>query len=152
MCIRDRYYINVAINSVLNNLLLGAILAIAVLAIFLRSIRPTVIIAFSIPIALLFALTLMYFSGVTINMISLAGLAMGVGMLVDNSIVVIENIFRLRSEGKSAATAAVVGAKQVTGAIAASTLTTVCVFLPVLFTQGLTRQIFACLLYTSRCV
>ena len=137
------YYINVAINSVLNNLLLGAILAIAVLAIFLRSIRPTVIIAFSIPISLLFALTLMYFSGVTINMISLAGLAMGVGMLVDNSIVVIENIFRLRSEGKSAATAAVVGAKQVTGAIAASTLTTVCVFLPVLFTQGLTRQIFA---------
>ncbi|MBS1347940.1 MAG: MMPL family transporter [Firmicutes bacterium] len=137
------YYIHVAINSVLNNLLLGAILAIIILAIFLRSIRPTLIIAFSIPISLLFALTLMYFSGVTINMISLAGLALGVGMLVDNSIVVIENIFRLRAEGKSAATAAVMGAKQVTGAIAASTLTTVCVFLPVLFTHGITRQIFA---------
>ncbi len=137
------YYIHVAINSVLNNLLLGAILAIVILAIFLRSIRPTLIIAFSIPISLLFALTLMYFSGVTINMISLAGLALGVGMLVDNSIVVIENIFRLRAEGKSAATAAVLGAKQVTGAIAASTLTTVCVFLPVLFTHGITRQIFA---------
>ena len=99
-------------------------------------------VAFSIPISLMFAVVLMYFSGVTLNMISLSGLALGVGMLVDNSIVVVENIYRLRSQGVPAAKAAVRGAKQVSGAIAASTLTTVCVFLPIVFTDGLTRQLF----------
>ena len=84
----------------------------------------------------------MYFSGVTLNIISLSGLALGVGMLVDNSIVVIENIFRLRNEGVSIKKAAVDGAKEVTGAIIASTLTTVSVFLPIVFTQGITRQLF----------
>ena len=92
--------------------------------------------------SLLFAVALMYFSGVTLNIISLAGLALGVGMLVDNSIVVIENIYRLRGEGMSAAQAAVRGAAQVAGAIAASTLTTVCVFLPIVFTQGISRELF----------
>ncbi len=92
-------YINMIINSVLANLVYGGITALIVLAVFLKSVRPTVIIAFSIPLSLLFAIVLMYFSGVTLNMISLAGLALAVGMLVDNSIVVIENIYRLRSMG-----------------------------------------------------
>ncbi len=135
-------YIDIVINSVLNNLILGGILAIVILLVFLRDIKPTFIIAMSIPVSLLFAIGLMYFSGVTMNVISLAGLALGVGMLVDNSIVVIENIYRLRSEGMSSAKAAVYGAAQVSGAIFASTLTTICVFLPIVFTQGISRQLF----------
>ncbi len=135
-------YIDIIINSVLQNLIFGGILAIIVLILFLRSLKPTIIIAFSIPISLLFAITLMYFTDVTLNMISLSGLALGVGMLVDNSIVVIENIYRMRHLGVPARTAAIDGAKQVAGAIAASTLTTVCVFLPIVFTEGISRQLF----------
>ena len=135
-------YIDFIISSVLNNLIYGGILAILVLLLFLKSIKPTIVIAFSIPISLLFAIVLMYFSGVTLNIISLSGLALGVGMLVDNSIVVIENIYRLRNKGVGKYKAAVYGARQVSGAIFASTLTTICVFLPILFTDGLTRQLF----------
>lgn len=135
-------YIDIIVGSVLNNLILGGILAVIILYIFLRDLKPTIIVALSIPISLLFALALMYFSGVTMNIISLSGLALGVGMLVDNSIVVIENIYRLKGEGMSAARAAVQGAKQVAGAIAASTLTTICVFLPIVFTKGISRQLF----------
>ncbi len=135
-------YIDIIIQSVLSNLIYGAILAIIVLAIFLRNIKPTIVVAFSIPISVLVAVVLMYFSGVTLNLISLSGLALGVGMLVDNSIVVIENIYRLRSKGIPAARAAVMGAKQVAGAIAASTLTTICVFFPIVFTKGLVRELF----------
>lgn len=136
-------YIDLVIRSVLQNLLFGALLATAILLLFLRDLRPTVIVAFSIPISLLFAVVLMYFTGVTLNIISLSGLVLGVGMLVDNSIVAIENIYRLRQLGYNAATAAVHGCRQIAGAITASTLTTVCVFVPILFTGGLTRQIFA---------
>lgn len=136
-------YIDLVIRSVLQNLLFGALLATAILLLFLRDLRPTVIVAFSIPISLLFAVVLMYFTGVTLNIISLSGLALGVGMLVDNSIVAIENIYRLHQLGYNAATAAVHGCRQIAGAITASTLTTVCVFVPILFTGGLTRQIFA---------
>lgn len=135
-------YINLVIDSVLQNLLYGGILAILVLIFFLKSVKPTFIIACSIPISLMVAITLMYFSGITLNIISLSGLALGVGMLVDNSIVVIENIYRLRNLGMSKAQAAVQGAKQVAGAITASTLTTICVFLPIVFTDGMTRQLF----------
>lgn len=135
-------YIKMTVNTVLSNLGWGALLAILVLALFLKDLRPTGVVAFSIPISLMFAVVLMYFSGVTLNMISLSGLALGVGMLVDNSIVVMENIYRLRGEGMPTAKAAVKGAGQVAGAIAASTLTTVCVFLPIVFTQGITRQLF----------
>lgn len=135
-------YINIIIESVLENLVMGGVLAVIILLLFLRSIRPTVVVALSIPISLTFALVLMYFSGVTLNIISLSGLALGVGMLVDNSIVVIENTYRLRAEGMSAAQAAIHGAGQVAGAILASTLTTVCVFLPIVFTEGMTRQLF----------
>lgn len=135
-------YIQMTVDSVLSNLGWGAVLAVLVLALFLKDLRPTLVVAFSIPISLMFAVVLMYFSGVTLNMISLSGLALGVGMLVDNSIVVVENVYRLRGLGLPAAKAAVQGAKQVSGAIAASTLTTVCVFLPIVFTDGLTRQLF----------
>lgn len=135
-------YIKMIVDSVLSNLAWGGALAVLVLALFLKSMRPTLVVAFSIPISLMFAIVLMYFSGVTLNIISLSGLALGVGMLVDNSIVVIENIYRLRGQGMPAAKAAVQGAGQVAGAIAASTLTTVCVFLPIVFTEGLTRQLF----------
>lgn len=135
-------YIDLVANSVLSNLMYGAVLAILILLCFLKDIRPTGIIAVSIPVSVVFAIVLMYFSGVTLNVISLSGLALGVGMLVDNSIVVIENIYRLRKEGYSVKEAAITGANQVVGAITASTLTTVCVFLPIVFTSGITRQLF----------
>lgn len=135
-------YIDIIINSVLQNLLMGAVLAIIILYLFLRDIKPTLIVALSIPISVIFALVLMYISGVTLNMISLSGLAIGVGMLVDNSVVVIENIYRLRNLGVPPVKAALNGAKQVAGAIASSTLTTICVFFPIVFIEGLTRQIF----------
>lgn len=135
-------YIDMVVSSVLQNMLFGAALAVIVLLLFLKSIRPTIVIAFSIPISIMTALVLMYFSGISLNIISLSGLALGIGMLVDNSIVVIENIFRLRNQGMSARKAAVEGARQVSGAIAASTLTTICVFAPIIFTEGITRQLF----------
>ncbi|MGN0983354.1 MAG: efflux RND transporter permease subunit [Gemmiger sp.] len=134
-------YIRLIIRNVLSNLLWGAALAVIVLALFLKDLRPTLVVAVSIPLSVLFAIVLMYFTGITLNMISLSGLALGIGMLVDNSIVVIENIYRLRSRGVPAPRAAVQGARQVAGAIAASTLTTICVFLPVVFTDGLTRTL-----------
>lgn len=136
-------YIRLVISSVLQNIVLGALLAVVILFLFLRDVRPTLIISCSIPISITFAIVLMYFSGVTMNVISMAGLAVGVGMLVDNSIVVIENTYRLRMNGMGAVKAAVVGAKQMAGAITASTLTTVCVFFPIVFVEGLTRQLFA---------
>lgn len=136
-------YIYLIVNSVLQNLLFGAVLAIIILLFFLKDIKPTIIIACSIPLSVVFAIVLMYFSGVTLNIISLSGLAVGVGMLVDNSVVVIENIYRLRNKGVSSIKAAVSGAAQVAGAITASTLTTVCVFLPIVFITGITRQLFS---------
>lgn len=142
-------YIDMVVNSVVQNLLVGAFLAIIILFFFLKDIRPTLIVACSIPLSVVAAIVLMYFSNVTLNVISLSGLALGVGMLVDNSIVVIENIFRMRQEeGVSVKKAAIEGAKQVAGAITASTLTTVCVFAPIIFTEGLTRQLFVDLALT----
>ncbi len=135
-------YIDLIINNVLQNLLMGAGLAIIILLLFLRDIKPTVIVAVSIPVSVVFAIVLMYFSGITLNMLSLSGLAIGVGMLVDNSVVVIENTYRLRHLGYSPIQAALNGARQVAGAIFASTLTTVCVFLPIVFVEGITRQLF----------
>ena len=141
-------YIHLIVDNILNSLLLGALFAIIVLFLFLRDLRPTFITLCAIPISVIFAVVLMYFSGVTINMISLSGLAVAVGMLVDNSIVVIENIYRLRAKGASAAKAAVAGAAQVAGAVTSSTLTTVCVFLPIVFVEGITRQLFTDLALT----
>lgn len=135
-------YIDFVVFNMGQNLIIGGLLAILILLIFLRDLKPTIVMAFSIPISLLAALVLMYFNNVTLNLLSMGGLALGVGMLVDNSIVVMENIYRMRHEGKSAKEAAVKGASQVSGAIIASTLTTVSVFLPIVFTSGLTRQLF----------
>ena len=135
-------YIDFIMDSIINNILFGAVLAVLILILFLKDWRPTAVVACSIPISLITAVVCMYFSGITLNVISLSGLALGVGMLVDNSIVVIENIYRMRSEGYSAKEAAVKGAGEVAGAIIASTLTTVCVFLPIVFTEGITRQLF----------
>lgn len=135
-------YIDMIVDNVMQNMIIGAILAILILILFLKDIRPTLVIACSIPLSVVFAVVLMYFTGITLNVISMSGLALGIGMLVDNSIVVIENIYRLRNEGLSVRKAAVQGASQVTGAIIASTLTTVCVFAPIIFTEGITRQLF----------
>ena len=141
-------YIYMVVEAILNNLFLGALFSVLILFLFLKDIRPTFITLCSIPISVIFAIVLMYFSGVTLNMISLSGLAIAVGMLVDNSIVVIENIYRLRDKGATAIQAAVSGAKQVVGAVTASTLTTVCVFVPIVFVEGITRQLFTDLALT----
>ncbi len=135
-------YVQIMIDAIIQNLLFGGALAVLILYIFLRKIRPTIIVGASIAISVITAFVLMYFSGVTLNLISMGGLALGVGMLVENSIVVIENIFRKKAEGMDAKYAAIEGAKQVSGAIFSSTLTTVIVFVPILFTGGITRQLF----------
>ena len=137
-------YINLIIDSVLSNLLYGGILAIAILLLFLMDWRPTLIVAISIPTSVVVAFVCMYFTGITLNVMSLSGLALGVGMLVDNSIVSIENIYRLRDEeGLPILTASIRGVNQVAGALFASTLTTICVFLPVVFIQGMARDLFS---------
>ena len=134
-------FIALYINSILQSLLLGALLAVVVLIVFLRDWRPTLIMAFSIPFSVLCALVVMYFSGISLNIMSLGGISIAIGMLVDNSIVVLENIYRLRSRGIPPARAAVQGAKQISGAVIASTLTTICVFLPIVFTTGMANQL-----------
>ena len=141
-------YIDMIVNSVMQNMIWGAILAILVLLLFLKDIKPTIVIACSIPLSVVAAIVLMYFTGITLNIISMSGLMLGIGMLVDNSIVVIENIYRLRAEGYSIRKAAVEGSKQVTGAIIASTLTTISVYAPIIFTEGITRQLFVDLALT----
>lgn len=141
-------YIDMIVNSVMQNMLWGALLAILVLLLFLKDIKPTIVIACSIPLSVVAAVVLMYFTGITLNIISMSGLMLGIGMLVDNSIVVIENIYRLRGEDYSIKKAAVEGSKQVTGAIIASTLTTVSVYAPIIFTEGITRQLFVDLALT----
>lgn len=135
-------YIDIVVNSVLQNMLIGAALAVIILIIFLKDFKSTFIIACAIPLSVVFAIVLMYFTHITMNIISLSGLALGIGMLVDNSIVVIENIYRLRKEGLTVKKAAVEGAKTVAGAIFSSTLTTVCVFVPIAFSKGITKQFF----------
>ena len=134
-------YIDIIVKSVLNSMLIGALLAIIVLALFLRDVKPTIVVAISIPLSVLAALICMYFSKISLNMLSLSGLALGIGMLVDNSIVVMENIYRLRARGIEAPRAAVQGTKQVAGAIISSTLTTVCVFMPMVYSTGLVREL-----------
>ena len=141
-------YIHLIVKTILSSLLWGALFSVIVLFLFLRDWRPTLITMVSIPVSVIFAVVLMYFSGVTINMISLSGLAVSVGMLVDNSVVVIENIYRLRAKGATVIQAAVSGAQQVLGAITASTLTTVCVFLPIVFVEGITKTLFTDLALT----
>ncbi len=134
-------YIKLYINTILESLLVGALLAIIVLILFLRAVKPTLIVAFSIPFSVLFAIVIMYFTGLDLNIMTLGALSLSIGMLVDNSIVVMENIYRLKARGLSAPRAAAQGAKQVTGAVVASTLTTICVFVPLIFTSGTVQQL-----------
>ena len=134
-------YITIIIKSILSSMGIGAALAIIVLAIFLKDLKPTLVVGISIPLSVVFAVVLMYFTGLDMNVMTLAGLSLGIGMLVDNSVVVIENIYRLRGRGVPAARAAVQGTKQVGMSIVASTLTSVCVFLPVIFSSSIVRSL-----------
>jgi HAE1 family hydrophobic/amphiphilic exporter-1 len=135
-------YIKLSIRNVLKNALIGAALAVFVLYLFLRDIKTTLIISVSIPISIIATFILLYFGNITINMMTLGGIALGVGMLVDNSIVVLENIYRFSEEGLPAERAAVEGAREVSIAVVASTLTTIAVFFPIVFVKGITATIF----------
>ncbi|MDR0644127.1 MAG: efflux RND transporter permease subunit [Treponema sp.] len=140
-----------SINEVGNTALSGAFLAIAILFIFLRSIKPTLIIGISIPVSLIITLMLMYFAGLTLNLMTLAGLVLGIGMLVDNSIVILENIYHYREKGAKLQPAAVLGTTEMLIAIIASTLTTICVFAPMLMFQnllGMAGEMFAGIAFT----
>ena len=141
-------FIKDAINGVRDAAVQGGFLAFLVLYVFLRNIKASLIVTLSIPISIMVVFTLMYFGGLSINMMSLGGLALGVGMLVDNAIVVIENIFRHREMGKSPKEAATEGAMEVSNAIVASTLTTIAVFLPMIFVVGMAGQLFKELAFT----
>lgn len=135
-------FVEQSINGVIQNGIIGALLAMLILFLFLKNLRPTLVIAISIPISVISTFILLYLSNTTLNMISMSGLALGVGMMVDNAIVVLESIYRHRREGKSRIEAALTGTKEVGGAIIASTLTTVVVFVPIVFTEGLASEIF----------
>lgn len=141
-------YIDIIVNAVFSSLLLGALLAVIVLALFLKEIKPTLIVAFSIPFSVLFSLIIMYFADMTLNIMTLGGLCIAIGMLVDNSIVVMENIYRLIGKGVPAPQAAVQGTKQVAGSIIASTITTICVFLPMVYTSGVVAQLLVPFCFT----
>lgn len=141
-------YVERAVNSVLQSLVLGGALAMIVLFFFLRSFRSPLIIGISIPFSVIVTFVLLYFTDFTLNLMTLGGLALGIGMLVDNSIVVIENIYRHLSMGKTPRQAASAGTKEMAGAITASTLTTVAVFLPVIFITGLIGNLFKALAFT----
>ncbi|TKB08659.1 efflux RND transporter permease subunit [Desulforhopalus sp. IMCC35007] len=138
----QRSYINTSLDLVKQNVLVGALLAVAVLLTFLRSIRTTLATAVAIPISVIGTFIFLWLSGRNLNVVSLAGISFAVGMLVDNSIVVLENIDRHRQLGKTAYEAAYIGAKEVWGAVFASTATTVAVFLPVIFMQEEAGQLF----------
>ncbi len=131
-----------AINNLARNAFMGAIMAVIVLYIFLRSIKTTLIVALAMPISIVATFVLMYFGDLTFNLMSLGGLALGVGMLVDNAIVVVENIYRMRQKGVEPRLAATRGSGEVASAITASTLTTASVFLPVVFIEGIASELF----------
>ncbi|WP_425446207.1 efflux RND transporter permease subunit [Dethiothermospora halolimnae] len=135
-------FIKLSINNVMQNAIIGAILAIVILYLFLRNFRTTIIIGTAIPISIIATFILIYFNDITLNLMTLGGLALGIGMLVDNAIVVLENIYRFRQDGYSRKEAAIKGAKEVGIAVTASTLTTIAVFLPIVFIEGIASTIF----------
>ena len=135
-------YIRQSVQEVLMTAALGGTLAIFILLLFLRNIKPTLIIGVSIPISVIATFFLMYVFGVSLNIMSLGGLTLGIGLLVDNSIVVLESIQRKRDEGLGIVEAAQVGASEVGRAVIASTMTTVCVFVPIVFVEGVAGQLF----------
>lgn len=143
--------INNTINQVVESLIEGIILAVVVLYIFLRSLKSTFIIALSIPLSVIITLCLMYFCNLSINMMTLSGLLLGIGMLVDNSIVILENIFSYRERDAKPEVAAVLGSEEMIGSITSSTLTTVCIFLPMILFQkklGMMGQLFTSFAFT----
>ena len=135
-------FISDSISNVLISMVIGGVLAIAIIFVFLKRVRTSLGIAITMPLSVLASLICLSLMGITLNMVSLGGLAVGIGMLVDNSIVVIEAISKHRDKGKSAYDAAVAGTGEVGSALFGSTLTTVCVFIPILFAGGLTAEIF----------
>lgn len=135
-------FIRFSINNLIQNGLVGGALAVLILYIFLRSLMPTLIISVAIPISVIATFILVYFANLTLNMVSLGGLALGLGMLVDNSIVVLENIYRFRQDGYESIEASKLAAEEVGTAILASTLTTMAVFLPIVYVKGLASVIF----------
>ncbi|MDR0588994.1 MAG: efflux RND transporter permease subunit [Spirochaetaceae bacterium] len=140
-----------SLNQVTSTALSGAVLAVLILFIFLRSIKPTLIIGISIPVSIAITMMMMYFAGLTLNLMTMAGLVLGIGMLVDNSIVILENIYRYREKGAKLQSAAVLGAQEMIVAIVASTLTTICVFAPLVAFQGMLEmagEMFAGLAFT----
>jgi HAE1 family hydrophobic/amphiphilic exporter-1 len=141
-------FVNQAINEVKQSALLGIILAVLVLYVFLRRIGITAIISTAIPISVVATFNLMYFNGLTLNIMTLGGLALGAGMLVDNAIVVMENIFRKMESGDSLRKASIDGTAQVGGAITASTITTIAVFLPIVYIQGVSSELFRTMAWT----
>ena len=144
-------FIKKAVNTVANSAITGAILAVIVILLFLRSLRSTLIIAISIPVSILITFGIMYFSGQTLNMMTLAGLSLGIGMLVDNSIVILENIYSYRQRGAKPTVAAILGSREMVMSITSSTLTTICVFLPMLMygkELGIISQVFTGLAFT----
>ncbi len=135
-------YIQRSISNVGSSAIYGGILAVIILLVFLRNLRSTVIITTAIPISIIATFAWLYFSNFTLNIMTLGGLALGVGMMVDNAIVVLENIFRLRESGDALEHATIDGTEEVTDAVIASTLTTVIVFLPLVFVRGLSGVMF----------
>ncbi|MEW5806423.1 MAG: efflux RND transporter permease subunit [Acidobacteriota bacterium] len=136
------FFIRQSINEIIGNAILGGLIAIFIIFLFLKDLKSTSIIGVSIPISIIATFFIMYQMGVTMNIMSLGGLALGVGMLVDNSIVVLESIFRHRNLGKPAEEASHIGTAEVAMAVSASTLTTVAVFIPIIFVQGIAAQLF----------
>lgn len=142
MIIDTSDFIRQSINSVVNNMIMGAVLAVAILLMFLQNIRTTFVIGLSIPIAIITTFILMYFTGETLNILSMGGLALGLGIMLDSSIVILENIFTKRRQGLSIIDAAREGASELGSAVIASTTTTIVVFLPIVFVEGLAAQLF----------
>ena len=136
-------FIKQSIDEVLSTAIWGGVLAIAVLFAFLRSLKTTLIIGLSIPISIVTTFFLMYSYSISLNIMSLSGLALGIGMLVDNSIVVLESIYRYRLMGHGPRESANLGASEVGSAVVASTITTICVFVPIVFVEGVAGQLFA---------
>lgn len=141
-------FIESSLNNVTENAIVGGLLAIIILYVFLRSIRSTFVISLAIPISIIITFAMIYFSKLTLNLVSMGGLALGVGMLVDNAIVVLESIQRYREEGHQPLQAAIQGTSEVGLAITASTLTSVIVFAPVLFIEDISAQIFKEMAFT----
>lgn len=141
-------FIQLSIDSVLSNIMIGGAIAVIILLVFLKSVRATLVIGVSIPIALISTFALMYFTGQTLNVLTLGGLALGVGMMVDSSIVILENIYTHRRRGAKLVDAAIKGASELTPAIIASTTTTLVVFFPIVFVEGFASDLFTPLALT----